>query len=200
DVFLSPAAGGQSRGGHLEQLTGLEQLLERQVVCGGEQVDARAQRLRTVPGARNGDERAAAGPLGGPDQALRGQQPQRLADRRAADTELLGQHRLLRQAGALLEPPFEDLLAQPHRDQLVRLGYAVTSRRRKPARTPHSPPPTPVPKRPAGRGLHTTRSASGPCGSPPARREASRSPPSRSPASVRRRIPLRTRPGRARSW
>ena len=71
--------------------------------------------------ARHRDERAAAGALGRPDQALRGQESERLADGRPADAEVVGENRLLREAAALLEHALEDLLAQPSGDELVLL-------------------------------------------------------------------------------
>ena len=61
---------------------------------------------------RAGDEDAAAAALGGADQVRAGEQPQRLAQRRAADAELGGQALLGADAVAGPQPLGVDLPAQ----------------------------------------------------------------------------------------
>jgi hypothetical protein len=112
---------------NLEQLARLEQLLERDVVRAREQVDPRVERLRQVVDARERDVAAAAGALGRPDQVLGREQTQRLADGRAADAEVGGEDGLVRQPRPARQLAFDDLLAQPAGDELIRLAYAATS-------------------------------------------------------------------------
>src|ERR1051325_67007 len=78
----------EPRRGHLEQLTRLEQLLERDMALLREQVEAGSQELRHVGRGRSGDVAAARATLRRADQVLRRQQPQRFTHGRAADAVL----------------------------------------------------------------------------------------------------------------
>src|SRR5581483_9186531 len=101
----------EPRGGDLEELPRLEQLLERDVVGVREQRDAGLDELGDAADARQGDVRAAAGALGGTDQVLRRQDAERLADRRATDAEMDGEGGLVREPLAGLQLAVDDAVA-----------------------------------------------------------------------------------------
>jgi hypothetical protein len=88
DVLLGRALGGQADERHLEQHAGLEQLVDRDAL-GLEHAGHRvAHAVTDALLGGGGDEDPAARPLGGADEVRARQQPQRLAERGAADAEL----------------------------------------------------------------------------------------------------------------
>ena len=95
----------------------------------GQQVERRVEELRDVVDARHRHVRAAARALRRPDEALRRQQAERLADRRAADAELTGQHGLVRQPLAAHELARDDQVAELVGHLLVRLADAPDGHR-----------------------------------------------------------------------
>ena len=83
DVLRARRRAAEPCGRHLEQLTGLEQLLQRHVLGVREQAEARAQRLGDVVRARDGDEAPPPAPFAVRIRFSAPSSAQRLPDRRA---------------------------------------------------------------------------------------------------------------------
>jgi hypothetical protein len=123
DVAVGPSARGEACRGHFEQLARLDQLVERQVACVGQERDVGAQRLGDVVDGRQRDEAPTARPLRRADEALRGEQTERLAHGRPADTELAGQRRFGREPAPRSQPAADDQVAQLVGGLLVALAH-----------------------------------------------------------------------------
>src|SRR5207245_2661862 len=96
------------------------------------------EELRDMVDGRERYVGAAAGPLRRPDEALRGQQPQRLTHGRAADAELAREHGLVRKPLAARELAADDQVPQLVGDLLVRLADAADRNGvRRPLDRPH---------------------------------------------------------------
>ena len=123
EVRLRPSRCGESRGWNLDELTRLQQLLERDVPRLGQQCDVRLDEGGDVIDRGQRDEAATGRPLRRTDEPLCREHAQRLADRCPADAELPGERRLDRQPLARGELPRDDQLAELVGDLLVRLSH-----------------------------------------------------------------------------
>ena len=118
------APGGQPRRRDLEELAQLQELVQRHRLGLRQQADVRGQEVGDVIGGGEDHEAAAGRALRRADQVLRGQDPQRLADRGAADAELHAERRLVRQSLTRGDRTAEDEVAQLVGDLLVGLADA----------------------------------------------------------------------------